>query len=274
MPSLLIKRKTWSTNKIITIIDKWSDNLKTSQLRGFHMIFRGQGEQGFWRWYPSSWFQWLFWGLIQKYNMSDIATDLKPSLKMLARLSPDSWDSQGWWSVSLKSTSTYLFSILNSINHIGLQNKSADCYWAKLLDLEFLNRSIKFLQFVQTVVNAGRMVRWLKKSSKETMTHASICIWFWDGSKFEPFIFLLFLPRNIDHVSFGQSGSLFLARKFWSGSKFESLLPRIQFLFEFWAISKSNANAVTWHCLHRWLFEPSHNPPPVLLEYNLIGIFT
>ena len=72
MPGLLIKSETWSTNKVITIIDIWSDNLKTSQLRGFHMIFRGQGEQGFWRWYPSSWFQWLFWGLLKEsiYNNS------------------------------------------------------------------------------------------------------------------------------------------------------------------------------------------------------------
>ena len=84
----------------------------------------------------------------------------------------------------------------------------------------------------------GRMVRWLKKSSMETMSRASICIWFWSGSQFEPFIFLLFLPRNPDHVSFGRSGSLFLARKYWSGSKLDSFLPRIQFLFEFWAFSE------------------------------------
>ena len=35
------------------------------------------------------------------------------------------------------------------------------------------------------------MVRWLKKSSKETITCVSIIIWIWDGSKFEPFMFLL-----------------------------------------------------------------------------------
>ena len=59
----------------------------------------------------------------------------------------------------------------------------------------------------------GGMMRWLKKSSMETMSHARICIWFWDDWKFEPFIFLLFLARNIDHVSFDRSGSLFLAQK-------------------------------------------------------------
>ena len=230
MPSLLIKRKTWSTNKIITIIDKWSDNLKTSQLRGFHMIFRGQGEQGFWRWYPSSWFQWLFWGLIQKYNMSDIATDLKPSLKMLARLSPDSWDSQGWWSVSLKSTSTYLFSILNSINHIGLQNKSADCYWAKLLDLEFLNRCIKFLQFVQTVVYAAYAYDF---EMAQNSNHS----------------FSLYFLLEILTTCFFSKVAHFLAWKCWDGSKFESFSSRIKFSsnFEpsqnFWTKSEQKTSA-------------------------------
>ena len=32
-------------------------------------------------------------------------------------------------------------------------------------------------------LHTGGIVRWLKKSSKETMTRVSICIWFWDGSK-------------------------------------------------------------------------------------------
>ena len=58
---LLSKRKTWSTNKVIAIIHKWSDNFQTSQMREcFNIIFRGQGKQGFWRRYPSSWFYWLF----------------------------------------------------------------------------------------------------------------------------------------------------------------------------------------------------------------------
>ena len=99
------------------------------------------------------------------------------------------------------------------------------------------------------------------------MRHVSrevICIWFWSGSKFELFIFLYFLARNIDHVSFGRSGSLFLARKCWSGSKFESFLHRIQFLFEFWeterfefwANSKSNAYDFTWDMSHSMTFWP------------------
>ena len=51
-------------------------------------------------------------------------------------------------------------------------------------------------------------------------------------AKFEPFIFALFSSRNIDHVIFCQSSSLFWARKGRDGSKSESLLPRIQFLFK------------------------------------------
>ena len=66
-----------------------------------------------------------------------------------------------------------------------------------------------------------------KSHRRMSMTHDRLCIWNRDGSKFEPFIFLLFSLRNIDHVSFCRSGSLFLARKNWDGSKFES------FCFEF-----------------------------------------
>ena len=86
-------------------------------------------------------------------------------------------------------------------------------------------------------IKYGGMVRWLKKSSNEaclTWSHMHLILkWL----KIRTVHFSLFFPRNIDHVSFGRSGSLFLARKCWSGSKFESFLPRIQFLFEFWATS-------------------------------------
>ena len=89
----------------------------------------------------------------------------------------------------------------------------------------------------------------------------------------------------------------FLARNCWDGSKFESFLPRIQFLFEFWVISefsnqkkardqyfeetirenewfefwtisKSDAYVGTGHCLIRWLFEPSHHFSKSWLVYD------
>ena len=84
-----------------------------------------------------------------------------------------------------------------------------------------------------TVINEPwltEMVRWLKKSSNEAMTRANICIWFWDGSKFEPFIFpYCFLEILIT--------CFFLVRKFWDDSKFEEKLNSWQKWFEFWAIS-------------------------------------
>ena len=50
----------------------------------------------------------------------------------------------------------------------------------------------------------GRYGETAQKSSTKTMTRASICIWFRDGFKFEPFIFLLFFLRNIDHVQISE----------------------------------------------------------------------
>ena len=52
------------------------------------------------------------------------------------------------------------------------------------------------------------IVSWLKKSSKETITRASISIWNFDGSKFEAVIFPLISSRNIDHAFFCRNGSL------------------------------------------------------------------
>ena len=73
-----------------------------------------------------------------------------------------------------------------------------------------------------------------RKSWKEDLSRDGICKWFWDSSKFESFSFLFISARKIDHLSKFWDSSLFLVRKFCS--EFESFLPRIHLLFEFWAI--------------------------------------
>ena len=60
-------------------------------------------------------------------------------------------------------------------------------------------------------------LKWLKKSSKEVLTREDICMYFSDGSKFEPFSFSLILARNIHHVT-----------KPWDGSKSEEKLDSRQ----------------------------------------------
>ena len=123
------------------------------------------------------------------------------------------------------------------------------------------------------------------------MTHDSICIWNRDGSKFESFIFLSFFLRNIDHVSFCRSGSLFLARKNRDGSKFGEKLNSRQNDSNFepsqffrakkseplrqkdtWSIfrieNKGKMNGFKCICCHVSLtsfddFEPSHHTPRI-----------
>ena len=141
-----------------------------------------------------------------------------------------------------------------------------------------------------------------KSHRRSSMTHDRICIWNRDGSKFEPFILLWFSLRNIDHVSFCRSGSIFLARKNWDGSKFGEKLNSKQndSNFEpsqFFRAKKSEPlrQKDTWSlfrrenkgkmdgsnfepsrfqmqmlsCVNellRWLFEPSHLPPRMKKE--------
>ena len=57
-----------------------------------------------------------------------------------------------------------------------------------------------------------------------------ICMWFWDGSKFELFSFSLISARKRDHVS-----------KFWDGSLLSS-----KHVIDLRAISKSQAYFITW----------------------------
>ena len=83
--------------------------------------------------------------------------------------------------------------------------------------------------------------------------------------------FSFYFSSNYWSHAFCRSGSLFLARKFWDGSKFEKKLNSISSeknekneWFEFWAISKNKiqiplVGTGTCHCLLRWLFEPSHH---------------
>ena len=117
-----------------------------------------------------------------------------------------------------------------------------------------------------------RDVPWLKKPSKEPMSHIEICMWFLDGSKFEPFRFSS--GQNIDHVFFPEMAH-FLTRKSW---KFEAKVNSKYWMkkhviiissrnltktkrFEFWTISKSHAYSHMWHWFLRWLFELSHDIP-------------
>ena len=149
---------------------------------------------------------------------------------------------------------------------------------------------------VLTVIRGGR---WdgSKSHRRSSLTHDRICIWNRDGSKFEPSIFPLFSLRNIDHVSFCRSGSLFLARKNRDGSKFGEKLNSRQNDSNFepsqffrakksepfrqkdtWSIfrieNKGKMNGSNFepsrfqmHMLSRvidvlrWLFEPSHHTP-------------
>ena len=87
------------------------------------------------------------------------------------------------------------------------------------------------LEKAQKVIKGGFVMWW-------NMLHI-ICIWFWNSWKFEPFNLSLNFCSKIYHVSkFWDSP--FFVRKFCDSSKFESFLPRIQFVtkrFEFWAIS-------------------------------------
>ena len=96
------------------------------------------------------------------------------------------------------------------------------------------------------MASTGWMVRWLKKSSKETMTRASICIWFCEGSKFD-----LFSLINIDNVLFCSSGSFFSSNilrwlKIWREIEFETKMIRISshlniFELKKWAILATKA---------------------------------
>ena len=52
-----------------------------------------------------------------------------------------------------------------------------------------------------------------KSHRRNSITDDRICIKNRDGSKFELFIFPLFSLRNMDHVSFCRSGSLFKLEK-------------------------------------------------------------
>ena len=119
---------TWSTNQIKAKIHKWSQKFITAKLRRIDISFNRQDWQWWWRWNPSCWFQWLFGGFSPEIIFQwqhDGPSSMEPGLNRLARLSPDSCDSQHWWSrsVSVKSTSTYLFSIICLLYHIGLKNK-------------------------------------------------------------------------------------------------------------------------------------------------------
>ena len=102
------------------------------------------------------------------------------------------------------------------------------------------------------------------------------------------------LAQNLDHVSKPRDGSLFQTWNSEMAQNSKQSISRIQFLFEFWAISefrsekvstlgvltrdrdfepfcswaisKSHAYASTWQHLLRWLFEPSQGPPRILFS--------
>ena len=109
-----------------------------------------------------------------------------------------------------------------------------------------------------------------------------ICMWFWDGEKFEPFGFYLISARNIDHVSKFRAGSIF---EFWNSEmaqllsseisrwlKLWHVIDELKFnrrfqleteWFEIWAISKSNAYAIMWQIslfVHQHISSTSHLP--------------
>ena len=75
--------------------------------------------------------------------------------------------------------------------------------------------------------STGEMVRWLKKSSNEIITAwftgTSICIWFWDGSKFEIYFGGIGMDqnRNDTHIR-----HVITSSKFLTGPKKEP--PRIE----------------------------------------------
>ena len=56
-------------------------------------------------------------------------------------------------------------------------------------------------------LHTGGIVRWLKKSSKETMTRVSICIWFWNWSPSQNSRIRIFVPRP---KNFWRSGKGFI----------------------------------------------------------------
>ena len=109
----------------------------------------------------------------------------------------------------------------------------------------------------------GRMVRWLKKSSMETISRASICIWFWDGSKFEPFIFLfeIMITCFLAEVAHFFSSKMLRWLKIRREHEFEAKMIRILSHLKikcicwhvplspsmtFWAISPSTRYEATW----------------------------
>ena len=77
------------------------------------------------------------------------------------------------------------------------------------------------------------------KSHRRRQSHVTPCMHNFEmAQNSNHWVFLYFLFEISITCLNSELAHFFLVRKFWDGSKFESFLPRIQFLFEFWAISE------------------------------------
>ena len=115
--------------------------------------------------------------------------------------------------------------------HLGLKTwSSSQKFFMKFLKLD---HSSKLKLLMENFVTWWNMWFWM---------------WFWNGSKL---ISISITCQNPEMAHF-------LVRKFWDISKFESFYHRIQFLFEFWAISEF------WHVIdfserfEFWAISKSH----------------